>query len=337
MDNFLVTGGAGFIGSNFIKLLLDKNPDAGVVNVDKLTYAGNLEKLNAVSCKAGYAFVKQDICDKEAMRAIFEKYRPAYVVNFAAESHVDRSIEDSGIFVRTNVMGTQVLLQCSLEFGVDKFLQVSTDEVYGPTAPKAYVVESAPLLPGNPYAASKAAGDMLANAYYNTYRLPVLITRSSNNFGPGQHKEKLIPLVIDRCLRCEKIPVYGDGLNTRDWIFVGDNCGAVYSVLEKGAAGQIYNISADNIIENLSLARQIIDTVRELLPVGDLRKRKINEGLIQFVEDRKGHDRGYSISADKIRTELGWKPEQDFCQALEYTVKWYMDNSGMSDVSGGKL
>lgn len=326
MDVYLITGGAGFIGSNFIEYLYEKSPDSVVINIDKLTYAGSTENLKNVNKSRNYSFIRQDICDRESIRTIFREYKPDYIVNFAAESHVDRSIHDSGIFVKTNIMGTQVLLQACIEFGVKKFLQVSTDEVYGSTVPDAFVTETASLNPGNPYAASKAGADMLVQAYSNTYGLPVLITRSSNNYGPNQHQEKLIPLVIERCLRCERIPVYGDGRNTRDWIFVKDNCSGIYSVLEKGIPGQIYNISADNAIDNISLVKYIIGTVRSFLPDIDTRRQKINEELIQFVEDRKGHDRAYSMNTEKIRTKLGWKTEEEVWQSLRYTIKWYMDN-----------
>ncbi|MHB1393201.1 MAG: dTDP-glucose 4,6-dehydratase [Clostridia bacterium] len=326
MKLYLITGGAGFIGSNFIKFLFDTEEDVAVVNIDKLTYAGNIKNTEAVRSNKFYTFIQQDICDKHAIGSIFEKYKPDYVINFAAESHVDRSISDSEVFMRTNVLGTHILLQASRQYAVKCFLQVSTDEVYGSADINAGMTESAALFPGNPYAASKAAGDMIALSYGNTYELPVIITRSSNNFGFGQNCEKLIPMVISKCLRGEDIPIYGDGLHMRDWIYVNDNCSALYTVLKKGTKGQIYNISANNKIDNTSLAKHIIQIVGDMLPADDQRKHKVNEGLVRFVEDRKGHDRCYSISSEKIRVQLGWSEKYDFFEALEHTVKLYMNN-----------
>ncbi|KUO76995.1 MAG: dTDP-glucose 4,6-dehydratase [Clostridia bacterium BRH_c25] len=326
MEVYLVTGGAGFIGSYFIKLLLGTKEDVAVINIDKLTYAGNIKNNAAVYTNASYTFIQQDICDKHAVHSIFKKYGPDYVINFAAESHVDRSISGSEVFMRTNVLGTHVLLQAALQHDIKGFIQVSTDEVYGATDVNADLSEAAALFPGNPYAASKAAGDMMALAYSNTYGLPVMITRSSNNFGFGQNDEKLIPMVIGKCLKGEDIPVYGNGLQIRDWIYVEDNCSAVYSVLKKGRRGQIYNICANNRIDNISLIKRIIRITKDMLPPGDQRKQKIEEGLITFVEDRKGHDRCYSISPEKIRTQVGWNAEHDFNSALEHTVKLYLDS-----------
>lgn len=326
MEVYLVTGGAGFIGSNFIRLLFDANKDAAVINIDKLTYAGNISSNDAVRGNKNYTFIRRDICDKHEIGEIFGKYKPDYVINFAAETHVDRSISESEVFMKTNVLGTHILLQTSLEHGVKGFLQVSTDEVYGAADVNANLTESAAAAPGNPYAASKAAGDMIALAYHNTYGLPIRITRSSNNFGVGQHSEKLIPMVIGKCLKGEKIPVYGDGLQVRDWLYVNDNCRAVYSVLSRGINGQIYNISANNRIDNISLVKQIIQITRDTLPKDDQRKHKINEGLISFVEDRKGHDSCYSISSEKIREQLCWRPEHNFNEALERTIWEYINN-----------
>lgn len=328
MGVYLVTGGAGFIGSYFIRLLYEADGAAAVINLDKLTYAGDIGRTEAFRRKKNYTFIRQDICDIEGLRNIFSRYKPDYVINFAAETHVDRSISGSEAFVKSNVMGTHALLQVSLEQEIKGFLQVSTDEVYGPAAIDANLTESAVLAPGNPYSASKAAGDMLTLSYYNTYGLPVMITRSANNFGFGQHSEKLIPMVIEKCLGSGEIPVYGNGLQVRDWIFVKDNCRAVYSVLKHGDKGQIYNISAGNKIENIILVKQIIRMIRELLPGDDERKRNINEALIRFVEDRKGHDGCYSISAEKIRRQLDWSPEYEFRTALEQTVRAYVDNAG---------
>lgn len=328
MDVYVITGGAGFIGSNFIKLLLEAEEDATVINIDKLTYAGDIKNIDTLRSNKYYTFIQKDICDKQAIDSIFRKHSPDYVINFAAESHVDRSISDSEVFMRTNVLGTQILLQVSLQHDVKGFLQISTDEVYGAVDINAGLTEAAALIPGNPYAASKAAGDLLALSYYNTYGLPVLITRSSNNFGFGQNCEKLIPMVIEKCLKGEDIPIYGDGFHIRDWIYVKDNCSAIYSVLKKGMKGQIYNISANNKIDNISLVKHLIHIIRDRLPDDDQRKQKINEGLITFVEDRKGHDGCYSISSGKIRDQLGWSTEYNFFEALEHTVKLYMDNIG---------
>lgn len=326
MESYVITGGAGFIGSNFIRLLFDTKEDICVINIDKLTYAANMKNLDAVSNNKSYIFIRQDICDKQGIDRIFNKYKPDYIVNFAAESHVDRSISDSEAFIRTNILGTQILLQASLQHDVKGFLQVSTDEVYGSTDINAALTESAALNPGNPYAASKAAGDMIALSYYNTYGLPILITRSSNNFGSGQNCEKLIPMVISKCMEGEDIPIYGNGLQIRDWTYVDDNCSAIYAVLKKGVKGEIYNISANNRLDNISLVKHLIQITRDMLPSDDYRRQKVNEGLIKFVEDRKGHDRCYSISPEKIRTQLGWNAESDFHKALEHTVKCYMDN-----------
>lgn len=328
MKLYVITGGAGFIGSNFIKLLFEENEDVAVVNIDKLTYAGNIKNNKAVESNKCYTFIQQDICDKHGIDSIFKKYKPDYVINFAAESHVDRSISDSEVFMKTNVLGTHILLQASLQNAVKGFIQISTDEVYGSTGISESMTESAALAPGNPYAASKAAGDMIALSYGSTFGLPVMITRSSNNFGSGQNCEKLIPMVISKCLRGENIPIYGDGLHIRDWIYVNDNCRAIHRILKKGMRGQIYNISANNKVDNITLVKHIIEIIKDRLPADDQRKQKINEGLLRFVEDRKGHDRCYSVSSEKIRAQLGWSEEHDFFEALEHTVKWYIDNIG---------
>ena len=326
MKLYLITGGAGFIGSNYIKFLFDREEDISVVNIDKLTYAGNIKNNEAVRSNEFYTFIQQDICDKNAINTTFEKYKPDYVINFAAESHVDRSISDSEAFMKTNVLGTHILLEAAREHGIKGFLQVSTDEVYGSADINANLTESAALLPGNPYAASKAAGDMIALAYANTYELPVMITRSSNNFGFGQNVEKLIPMIIGKCLSGQNIPIYGDGLHTRDWIYVFDNCSAIHTVLMKGSKGQIYNISANNKIDNINLAKHIIRILGDMLPDFDQRKHKVNEDLLRFVDDRKGHDRCYSIDSKKIRAQLGWSEKYDFFESLEHTVKLYMNN-----------
>lgn len=327
MQVVIVTGGAGFIGSNFIKYLLEKNKDILVVNVDKLTYAGSLKNLAEMENNQNYRFVKADICNSNEIQDIFAIYKPDHVLNFAAESHVDRSIKDSRAFIETNVLGVQVLLEAALKHHIKKFIQISTDEVYGSSDRMRQHDETAVLQPGNPYAASKAAADLLVMSYCHTYGLPGIITRCSNNFGPHQYKEKLIPLVIDKCLRGEKIPVYGDGLQMRDWIYVEDHCSAVLKVLEKGQSGEIYNISADNKMQNLVLIKQIIMHLRQLLSDNDPRKAHINEGLISFVDDRKGHDRDYYINAQKISSQLDWTPTHSFDEAFKATVEWYLMNS----------
>lgn len=327
MQVVVVTGGAGFIGSNFIKHLLENNKEIIAVNIDKLTYAGSLKNLAKVQDNQNYRFVKADICNSNEIQDIFAIYKPDYVLNFAAESHVDRSIKDSSTFVETNVLGTQVLLQAAHKYKAKKFIQISTDEVYGASDGVKQHDETAALQPGNPYAASKAAADLLVMSYCHTYGFPGIITRCSNNFGPHQFKEKLIPLVIDKCLSSEKIPVYGDGLQMRDWIYVEDHCCAVLKVLEKGRVGEIYNISADNKMQNLILIKQTMKYLRQFLPEKDPRKTLINEELISFVDDRKGHDRGYYINAQKIRSQLGWTPTHSFEEAFKATIKWYLMNT----------
>jgi dTDP-glucose 4,6-dehydratase len=298
MKNVLVTGGAGFIGSNFINYILNKREDYFIVNLDKLTYAGNLENLRPFEKKKNYRFVKGDITNIELVQYIFEKYRIKYVINFAAESHVDRSISGSGIFFRTNVTGTNVLLEASRLFEAEKFLQISTDEVYGSLGPEGYFTESTPLSPSSPYSSSKASADLMALSFYHTYGLPVVITRCSNNYGPYQFPEKLIPLMIINCLTGKQLPVYGDGLNVRDWIYVLDHNKAVELVFEKGRVGEVYNIGASNEIPNIKIV----------------------------VKDRPGHDRRYAIDASKIFNELGWKPESTFEIAVKETIDWYLNN-----------
>lgn len=321
----VITGGAGFIGSNFIKYLQRYNKEAFIINIDKLTYAGSLKNIN-VSNNDNYRFYQEDICNSAAIDAIFEEHKPQYVINFAAESHVDRSIESSRVFIETNVLGTQALLQAAHKHKISRFVQISTDEVYGAGIDYSFA-EGDKLQPGNPYAASKAAADLLALSYHNTYGLPVVVTRCTNNFGPHQHKEKLIPLVIDKCLNGQQIPIYGDGLQMRDWIYVKDHCSAVLDVMHKGRTGEIYNISSNNKIQNIQLVRSIIQELNMLLPENDSRKLRINDSLISYVEDRKGHDRGYNINAEKLKTELGWSSAYAFDEALRSTIKWYIDMS----------
>lgn len=308
----LVTGGAGFIGSNFIRYMLKKYPEVRIVNLDKLTYAGNLENLRDIEDNPNYRFVKGDIADPVVVDQLAAEVD--YIVNFAAESHVDRSIEDPSIFIKTNVMGTQVLLDAAKKHGIEKYLQISTDEVYGSLGPTGYFTEETPLAPNSPYSASKAGADLLVRAYHETYGLPVLITRCSNNYGPYQYPEKLIPFFIKRALADEYLPVYGDGLNVRDWLHVEDHCRAIDLVLQKGRIGEIYNIGGNNERTNIEITRLI------------LRELGKPESLIKFVQDRLGHDRRYAIDANKIKTELGWQPEYTFEQGIKETIKWYLEN-----------
>ncbi len=309
LKKVLVTGGAGFIGSNFIRLMLERG-DFRVVNFDALTYAGNLNNLSGVEKDENYSFAKGDVCDASAVRKAIEGCD--WVVHFAAESHVDRSINSASEFVKTNVLGTQVLLDAAKAEGVEKFLYVSTDEVYG-SIEKGEFKESDTLTPRSPYAASKAGGDLLTHAYYVTHGLPALVTRSSNNFGPYQYPEKIIPLFTLNALEGKALPVYGDGKNVRDWIFVEDNCKGILAVLEKGKIGETYNIGGGNEIANIELAKKIISLLGK------------KESLIQFVEDRKGHDRRYALDCKKTNA-LGWKPENEFEKALEKTINWYREN-----------
>lgn len=308
----LVTGGAGFIGSNFIRYQLE-NYDDQIINVDKLSYAGNLDNLKAVENSPNYEFKKFDICNKEKIDQIMHQGID-YIVNFAAESHVDRSIEDPSVFVKTNIEGTQNLLDLALKFGVKRFVQISTDEVYGSLGPEGKFKEDSPLNPSSPYAASKAAADLLVKSYAKTYELPVNITRSSNNFGPYQYPEKLIPLFIINALQNEKLPLYGDGSNIRDWIYVKDHCRAIDLVMRRGDSGEIYNIGANNEKSNLEITQKILSLLSK------------SELLIKHVEDRKGHDYRYAVDTSKIKNVLGWKVEYDFEQAVEKTLNWYLDH-----------
>jgi dTDP-glucose 4,6-dehydratase len=336
---YLVTGGAGFIGSNFIHYILERHQDILVVNVDKLTYAGNLENLKAVMDDNRYAFIQADVCDREAMVRLFEQYNIDYVVNFAAESHVDRSITDPGVFVSTNVMGTLNLLDAaksSWMTGEDtyregvRFLQVSTDEVYGSLGPEGFFTETTPLDPHSPYSASKASADLLVKAYGDTYKLPVNITRCSNNYGPYQFPEKLIPLMINNCLNKNSLPVYGDGMQVRDWLYVEDHCKAIDLVIRKGALGEVYNIGGHNEKPNIEIVKSIIAYVAEKLDPS------IDERLIKHVTDRKGHDWRYGIDPTKIREALGWEPETMFSEGIRKTIDWYLENrQWMEHVTSG--
>lgn len=333
MKTILVTGGAGFIGSNFIKLMLDKHSNYKIVNVDALTYAGNLENLVNVDKHPNYEFVKADIRDRIIVDQIFQNYPVDYVINFAAESHVDRSIEDPEVFLTTNIIGTQVLLDTAKKYwSIDsadkycreykpgvKFLQVSTDEVYGTLGRTNMFVETMPLMPNSPYSASKASADMIVRAYSETFGLPVNITRCSNNYGPYQFPEKLIPLMIKNCIENKSLPVYGDGMQIRDWLHVSDHCCAIELVLHKGRLGEVYNIGGNNEKANIEIVKLIIETLGK------------SEELIKYVKDRPGHDRRYAIDNTKITTELGWKPMYTFEQGIKETIQWYLNNTAWID------
>ena len=310
MTTTLVTGGAGFIGSCFVRHILKKHPDYKVINIDALTYCGNLENLKDVENNPNYKFVHGNICDRNLIRDLISECD--LVVNFAAESHVDNSIKHPEIFVETNVQGTLNLLQACKELGVERYLQVSTDEVYGTLGKTGYFYETTPLAPNSPYSASKASADLLVRAYYETYKLPVLNTRCSNNYGPYQYPEKLIPFFISQLLKGQKVPVYGDGLNVRDWLYVYDHCEAIDEVLHKGKIGEVYNIGGHNEKTNMEITHLILDAMGK------------DESSIKYVEDRLGHDRRYAISNDKITAELGWKPSVTFEQGIKMTIDWYL-------------
>ncbi|MGX8773445.1 MAG: dTDP-glucose 4,6-dehydratase [Bacillota bacterium] len=313
----LVTGAAGFIGSNFVFHMLDKHPEDQIVALDALTYAGNLETLDKVMNEENFSFVKADIADREAIFKLFEDEKFDVVVNFAAESHVDRSIEDPGVFLRTNIIGTQVLMDASREFGVQRFHQVGTDEVYGDLPldrPDLFFTEDMNITASSPYSASKAAADLLAMAYHRTYGLPVTISRCSNNYGPYQFPEKLIPLMIANALADKPLPVYGTGENVRDWLYVEDHCRAIDMVLQDGKVGEVYNIGGHNEKSNLEVVKTI------------LRQLGKPESLITFVGDRKGHDLRYAIDPTKIHNDLGWLPETKFDDGIRMTIQWYLDN-----------
>jgi dTDP-glucose 4,6-dehydratase len=309
----LITGGAGFIGSNFVIYMLNKHPDYEIVNIDALTYAGNMENLRHVQDHANYTFVRADIADREAVNRLFEQGIDI-VVNFAAESHVDRSILEPGIFVQTNVLGTQMLLEAAKAHKITKFVQVSTDEVYGSLGETGLFTEDTPLAPNSPYSASKAGGDLLVRAYHETFGLPVNITRCSNNYGPYQFPEKLIPLMISNALYDKPLPIYGDGLNIRDWLYVDDHCSAIDLVIHEGKNGDVYNIGGNNERTNLQIVRTILAEIGK------------PESLITYVEDRLGHDRRYGIDATKITTELGWRPRYHFETGIQETIRWYLGN-----------
>ena len=314
MQSILVTGGAGFIGSNFVRYMLQNYPGVIFINFDKLTYAGNLENLKDVENNPNYHFVRGDICNQELVEYVVQEFDIDVIVNFAAESHVDRSILGPEIFIRTNVLGTQVLLEVTKKFGIEKFIQISTDEVYGSLGSVGKFTEDMPLLPNSPYAASKASADLLCRAYFKTFDVPVIITRCSNNFGPYQFPEKLIPLMIINALNDKPLPVYGDGKNVRDWIYVLDHCRAIDFVIQKGKPGEIYNIGASNEWQNIDIVKLI------------LKKLGKPESLIKFVKDRPGHDRRYAMDWTKIKNELGWEPVYTFEEAITETINWYIQN-----------
>ena len=313
----LVTGGAGFIGGNFVHYMVNKYPEDMIVNLDLLTYAGNLETLKPVENKPNYKFVRGDIADRPFIMDLFEKEQFDVVVNFAAESHVDRSITNPGIFVQTNVLGTQTLLDASRQFGVKRYHQVSTDEVYGDLPldrPDLFFTETTPIHTSSPYSASKASADLFVLAYHRTFGLPVTVSRCSNNYGPYHFPEKLIPLMISRALADESLPVYGKGENVRDWLHVSDHCSAIDLIIRKGTVGEIYNIGGHNERTNLEVVKTILKALDK------------PESLIQYVTDRPGHDRRYAIDPTKIETELGWKPQYNFDTGIAMTIQWYLDN-----------
>jgi dTDP-glucose 4,6-dehydratase len=339
MKTYLVTGGAGFIGSNFVLYMLDKYEDVKIVNLDALTYAGNLENLKTIEKNPNHIFVKGDICDEALVSDLFKKYSFDYVVNFAAESHVDRSIREPEIFAKTNVMGTVNLLNCTKNAwyteekgwadGV-KYLQVSTDEVYGSLGDTGFFMETTPLDPHSPYSASKTGADCMVKAYGDTFKMPINITRCSNNYGPYQFPEKLIPLLINNCLKHKDLPIYGDGLNVRDWLFVEDHCKAIDMVLRDGVVGEVYNVGGHNERTNLQIIKKVISYINENVD------KEVTEKLMTYVEDRKGHDKRYGIAPDKIKADLGWYPETTFEVGIEKTIKWYLDNKEwMENVTTG--
>ncbi len=314
----IVTGGAGFIGSNFIFHILKKYCDYRIVCLDKLTYAGNLSTLAAVKDNPNFRFVKIDICDRASVYKIFEEEKPEIVVNFAAESHVDRSIENPGVFLETNIMGTAVMMDACRKYGIKRYHQVSTDEVYGDLPldkPELLFTEETPIRTSSPYSSSKAAADLLVLAYYRTYDLPITISRCSNNYGPYHFPEKLIPLMIINALKNKPLPVYGEGINVRDWLYVEDHCKAIDLVLHKGRIGEVYNIGGHNEMQNIDIVKMICNILNKPY------------SLITYVTDRKGHDMRYAIDSAKIYNELGWIPETKFAEGIRKTIDWYLNNS----------
>ena len=319
MKKIIVTGGAGFIGGNFVHYMLKKYPDYKIICLDCLTYAGNLETLESVADNPNFRFVKADITDREAVFKLFEEEHPDIVVNFAAESHVDRSIENPSIFLNTNILGTQTLMDACRKYGIERYHQVSTDEVYGDLPldrPDLFFTEETPIHTSSPYSASKASADLLAGAYYRTYGLPVTISRCSNNYGPYHFPEKLIPLMIINTLHNKPLPVYGKGENVRDWLYVEDHCKAIDLIIHKGTVGEVYNIGGHNEKANIDIVKIILKELGK------------GEELITYVADRKGHDLRYAIDPTKIHNELGWLPETKFEDGIKKTIRWYLDNKG---------
>ena len=315
--NIIITGGAGFIGSNFVFHMLKFHPEDRIICLDKLTYAGNLSTLALVMDKPNFRFVKADICDRKAVYQLFEEEKPDIVVNFAAESHVDRSIENPSIFLETNIMGTAVLMDACRQYGIQRYHQVSTDEVYGDLPldrPDLFFTETTPIHTSSPYSSSKASADLLVLAYHRTYGLPVTISRCSNNYGPYHFPEKLIPLMIINALHDQPLPVYGDGLNVRDWLYVEDHCRAIDLIIHKGTVGEVYNVGGHNEMKNIDIVKLICKALHK------------PESLIQYVTDRKGHDRRYAIDPTKIHTELGWLPETKFADGIQKTIQWYLQH-----------
>ena len=315
--NIIVTGGAGFIGANFVYYELEKHPEDRIICLDKLTYAGNLETLEDAMKNSNFRFVKGDIADKECVEKLFEEEKPDIVVNFAAESHVDRSIEDPGIFLKTNILGTQVLMDACRKYGIKRYHQVSTDEVYGDLPldrPDLFFTEETPIHTSSPYSSSKAGADLLVLAYHRTFGLPVTITRCSNNYGPYHFPEKLIPLMISRALADESLPVYGKGENVRDWLYVKDHCAAIDLVMREGKVGEVYNVGGHNEKSNLEVVKIILEKLGK------------PESLITYVTDRPGHDMRYAIDPTKIHNELGWLPGTKFEDGIEQTIEWYLNN-----------
>lgn len=345
MKHYLVTGGAGFIGSNFIHYMFGKYGDGiKITNVDDLTYAGNLENLSAIEKNPNYRFIKADICDQEAINSLFGQADFDYVVHFAAESHVDRSIKNPDVFAKTNVLGTLCILNAAKNAWQEadgfkagkKFLHVSTDEVYGALGEEGYFYETTPLDPHSPYSASKASSDFMVKSYVDTYGFPANITRCSNNYGPYQFPEKLIPLMIHNALQGKSLPIYGDGKNVRDWLYVDDHAKAIDMVISAGKVGEVYNVGGHNEKQNIDIVTIILNTLQEILADNDPRKAHINESLITYVEDRKGHDLRYAIAPDKIRADIGWEPETNFETGIKKTIRWYLDHaSWMEDVTSG--
>lgn len=313
----IVTGGAGFIGSNFIFHMLKSHPEDYIICLDKLTYAGNLSTLAPIMDNAHFRFVRADICDRKAVDALFEEEHPNMVVNFAAESHVDRSIENPQLFLETNIIGTSVLMDACRKYGIQRYHQVSTDEVYGDLPldrPDLFFTDATPIHTSSPYSSSKASADLLVLAYYRTYGFPVTISRCSNNYGPYHFPEKLIPLMIINALHDKPLPVYGDGQNVRDWLYVEDHCRAIDLILQKGRVGEVYNVGGHNEMKNIDIVKLICKALGK------------PESLIHFVKDRKGHDRRYAIDPAKIHRELGWLPETKFADGIQKTIQWYLDN-----------